>query len=64
MQFAEIIEHWTGWCPRKQKIQMASRACFLSEEKKHGISEKNDKQDKRHGGNCIGSCRSIGGNAT
>jgi len=33
MQFAEIVEHWTGWCPRKQKIQMASRTCFLSEEK-------------------------------
>jgi hypothetical protein len=30
MQFAEIIEHWTGWCPKKQKIMMASRTDFIS----------------------------------
>ncbi len=29
MQLAEIIEDWTGWCPRKQKVQMASRTDFL-----------------------------------
>ncbi len=32
MHFAEIIEHWTGWCPRKQMVQMASGTDFLSEE--------------------------------
>ena len=32
MQLAEIIEHWTGWCPRKQKVQKASEIDFLSEE--------------------------------
>ncbi len=32
VQLAEIIEHWTGWCPRKQKVQMASGTDFLSGE--------------------------------
>ncbi|VVB65114.1 Uncharacterised protein [uncultured archaeon] len=32
MHFTEIIEHWTGWCPRKQKVQMASGTDFLSGE--------------------------------
>ncbi|MHB8120284.1 MAG: hypothetical protein ACYDHX_16445, partial [Methanothrix sp.] len=32
MQLAEIIEHWTGWCPRNQKVQKASETNFLSEE--------------------------------
>lgn len=32
MQLAEIIEHWTGWCPRNQRVQKASEADFLSEE--------------------------------
>ncbi len=32
MQLAEIIEHWTGWCPRNQKVQKASETDFLSEE--------------------------------
>ena len=32
MEFTEIIEHWTGWCPRKQKVQMASETDFLSRE--------------------------------
>jgi len=30
MQFAEIIEHWTGWCPKKQRIMMASRTDLMS----------------------------------
>lgn len=32
MQLAEIIEHWTGWCPRNQKVQKSSETDFLSEE--------------------------------
>lgn len=32
MQFMEIIEHWTGWCPKKQRVQIASRTDFLSME--------------------------------
>jgi hypothetical protein len=32
VQLAEIIEHWTGWCPRNQRVQKASEADFLSEE--------------------------------
>jgi len=32
MQFAEIIEHWTGWCPMKQRMQIASKNDFLGEE--------------------------------
>lgn len=32
MQFGEIIEHWTGWCPMKQKVRKASGTDFLSRE--------------------------------
>ncbi|HSD57610.1 MAG TPA: hypothetical protein VLB04_05460 [Methanotrichaceae archaeon] len=32
MQFTEIIEHWTGWCPKKQRVQKASGTDFLSME--------------------------------
>ena len=32
MQFAEIVEHWTGWCPRKHKVLKASGTDFLLEE--------------------------------
>jgi asparagine N-glycosylation enzyme membrane subunit Stt3 len=32
VKFAEIIEHWTGWCPRCQRVQMASEIDFISEE--------------------------------
>lgn len=32
MHFTEIIEHWTGWCPKKQRVQMASGTDFLSME--------------------------------
>jgi len=31
--FSEIIEHWTGWCPRIQKVHAASGFDFLSGEK-------------------------------
>lgn len=27
---AEIIEHWTGWCPKKHRVRMASGTDFLS----------------------------------
>jgi asparagine N-glycosylation enzyme membrane subunit Stt3 len=30
MHLAEIIEHWTGWCPKKQRVWMASGTDFLS----------------------------------
>ena len=33
MSLAEIIGHWTGWCPKKQMMQKASSTYFLSEEK-------------------------------
>lgn len=29
MHFSEIIEHWTGWCPKKQMAQKASGTGFL-----------------------------------
>ena len=32
MHFSEIIEHWTGWCPRAQRVQAASGFDFLSGE--------------------------------
>jgi asparagine N-glycosylation enzyme membrane subunit Stt3 len=35
VQFTEIIEHWTGWCPKKQRVQrvqIASGTDFLSME--------------------------------
>ncbi len=32
MQFAEIIRHWTGWCPRKMEMHSSSRIYFPSEE--------------------------------
>jgi asparagine N-glycosylation enzyme membrane subunit Stt3 len=32
VKFVEIIEHWTGWCPKCQRVQMASKIDFLSEE--------------------------------
>jgi asparagine N-glycosylation enzyme membrane subunit Stt3 len=28
MQLAEIIEDWTGWCPKKQRVSAASRTDF------------------------------------
>jgi hypothetical protein len=32
MHLAEIIEHWTGWCPKKQRVRIASGTDFLSME--------------------------------
>ncbi|OPY53954.1 MAG: hypothetical protein A4E49_01240 [Methanosaeta sp. PtaU1.Bin112] len=32
MQFAEIIRHWTGWCPRKMEMKRPSRTYFPSQE--------------------------------
>jgi len=32
VQLAEIIEHWTGWCPKKQRVQTAFGTEFLSRE--------------------------------
>lgn len=32
MRLAEIIEHWTGWCPMKRKVRAASGTDFLSME--------------------------------
>ncbi len=32
VQLTEIIEHWTGWCPKKQRVQIASGTDFLSME--------------------------------
>lgn len=32
MNVSEIIEHWMGWCPKKQRAKMVSRAVFLSGE--------------------------------
>ncbi len=32
MHLAEFIEHWTGWCPKKQRVQIASGTDFLFEE--------------------------------
>jgi asparagine N-glycosylation enzyme membrane subunit Stt3 len=29
VQFGEIIERWTGWCPKKQMVQKASGTDFL-----------------------------------
>lgn len=39
MQFAEIIKHWTGWCPRKMEIQKPSRIYFPSEEESMNTQE-------------------------
>lgn len=32
MNVTEIIEHWMGWCPKKQRAKMVSGAVFLSGE--------------------------------
>lgn len=32
MHLTKIIEHWTGWCPKKQRVQIASGTDFLSME--------------------------------
>ncbi len=29
VRFGEIVEDWTGWCPKKQKVQKASGTDFL-----------------------------------
>lgn len=39
MQFAEIIRHWTGWCPRKMQVQRPSRIYFPLEEKSMNTKE-------------------------
>ncbi len=46
MQFAEIIRHWTGWCPRKMQLQKPSRIYFPSEEESMKTQEEITRRTK------------------